>query len=252
VEGSSERRGRWLREVWTSTVGKKVIVAISGVILASYVVLHVLGNLKVFQGTGGGDPAIDQYARFLRTAGAPVIPYEGLLWTVRALLLLALLLHVTGIYQLSLRNRAARPPGHRMPDRIQRTLASRTMMLTGVLILAFLVFHILQFTTRTIQVTPVQPGEVYANLFAAFQKWYFVALYVGAVTLLGLHLRHAIWSVTQTAGWDKPNRNRTFRHFATGLAVFVAVGFAAVPIAFWAGAMPDPPKDEGSGVVASR
>jgi succinate dehydrogenase / fumarate reductase cytochrome b subunit len=114
------------------------------------------------------------------------------------------------------------------------------MLLTGLVILAFLVFHILQFTTRTIQVTPVYEGTVYLNVYTAFQKWYFVLLYVGAVSLLGLHLRHALWSVTQTAGWDKPNRNPTFRRTATTIAVGVAVGFAAVPLAVWTGVLPDP------------
>ena len=168
-----------------------------------------------------------------------MIPHEGLLWTARAILLAALVIHVVGIVQLTRRNRAARPAGH-APQRIQRSLASSTMLLTGLLILAFLVFHILQFTTRTIQVTPVYEGTVYLNLYDAFQKWYFVLIYVAAVSLLGLHLRHALWSVTQTAGWDKPNRNPTFRRAATVLAVAVAVGFASIPICFWTGVLPDP------------
>jgi succinate dehydrogenase / fumarate reductase cytochrome b subunit len=238
VEENATPRGRWLSDVWRSTIGKKVIVAISGVILALYIVVHVLGNLKALQGSGDGHTAaIDRYAEWLRTAGEPAIPRSGLLWTIRAVLILALILHVTGVLQLSRRNRAARPAGNRRPERLQRSLSSRTMMLTGALLLAFVVFHILQFTTRTIQITPVNAGTVYANLDAAFAKWYFVVLYVGAVTLLGLHLRHAIWSVTQTAGWDKPNRNTTFRRFATGLALFAAVGFALVPLAFFTGVL---------------
>jgi succinate dehydrogenase / fumarate reductase, cytochrome b subunit len=229
----------WLREVWASTIGKKVIVAVTGVILAGYVVLHALGNLKALQGTGSGAPPIDHYAAWLRTVGDPVIPRNGVLWAVRAVLLAALVLHVVAITQLTRRNRAARPPEHR-PTRTISTLASRTMLFSGVALLAFLVFHILQFTTRTIQVTPVYEGTVYANLYAAFQKWYFVLLYVAVVALLGLHLRHALWSVTQTAGWDKPNRNPTFRRVANVTAASVAIGFASVPIAFWTGALADP------------
>lgn len=234
------RRYRWLREVWASTIGKKVIVAITGVILALYVILHALGNLKAIQGTGGGQPAIDRYAEWLRTVGEPAIPRDGVLWTIRVILLAALILHVAGIAELTRRNRAARPPGHR-PKKLARTTASRTMMLSGVVILAFLVFHILQFTTRTIQVTPVYQGTVYANLYEAFQKWYFVLIYAGTVGLLGLHLHHALWSVTQTAGWDKPNRNPTFRRAAAVTAAGVAIGFAAIPIAYWVGALPEPP-----------
>ena len=113
-------------------------------------------------------------------------------------------------------------------------------MFSGLIVLAFIVFHILQFTTRTIQVTPVNEGTVYANLYDAFQKWYFVLFYVAVMVLLLLHLRHAIWSVTQTAGWDKPNRNTTFRRFATGFAVLVGVSFMIVPLAIWTNIVPEP------------
>jgi succinate dehydrogenase / fumarate reductase, cytochrome b subunit len=233
-------RGRWLRETWDSTIGKKVIVAITGAILLAYVVLHVLGNLKAFQGDGSSGAAVDDYAHFLRTVGSPLVPRDGLLWLVRIILIVALVIHIAAITSLARRNRAARPAGHAAPV-VQRSLSSRTMALTGILILAFVVFHILQFTTRTIQITPVYEGTVYANLDAAFSKWYFVVLYVGAVILLGMHLKHAIWSVTQTAGWDKPNRNPTFRRIATGTAIAITVGFAAVPICFYTNVLPDPP-----------
>jgi succinate dehydrogenase / fumarate reductase cytochrome b subunit len=234
------QRGRWLRELWASTIGKKIIVAITGVFLAIYVILHALGNLKAFQGTGGGQPAIDRYSEWLRTIGEPAIPRNGVLWLIRIVLIGALVLHVAGIVQLTAKNRAARPPGHR-PKGIVRSLSARTMLFSGIVILAFLVFHILQFTTRTIQTTPVYEGTVYANLYEAFQKWYFVVLYVGAVSLLGMHLLHALWSVTQTWGFDKPNRNPTIRRLALITAVAVAVGFASVPVAFWTGILDAPP-----------
>jgi len=234
------QRGRWLRELWASTIGKKIVVAITGVLLALYVVLHALGNLKAFQGTGGGQPAIDRYSEWLRTIGEPAIPRNGVLWVIRIVLIAALVLHVTAIVQLTAKNRAARPSGHR-PQGIVRSLSARTMLFSGIVILAFLIFHILQFTTRTIQVTPVYQGTVYANLYEAFQKWYFVLLYVGAVAMLGLHLLHALWSVTQTWGFDKPNRNPTIRRVATVTATAVAVGFASVPLAFWTGILPEPP-----------
>jgi succinate dehydrogenase / fumarate reductase, cytochrome b subunit len=236
----SQKRGRWLREVWESSIGKKVIVAITGAILALYVLLHALGNLKALQGPGDGEPAVDHYAEWLRDVGTPLLPHNGFLWIVRATILLALILHVTAIYQLWRRNRAARPVGHRDVPVLHRSLSSRTMMFTGLVVLAFIVFHILQFTTRTIQVTPVHEGTVYVNMYEAFQKWYFVLFYVAVMVLLLLHLRHAIWSVTQTAGWDKPNRNTTFRRFATGFAVIVGVGFMIVPLAIWTDVVPEP------------
>jgi len=252
TEPSSPPRGRWLREVWHSSIGKKVIVAITGLILALYVVGHALGNLKALQGNGGsGQATIDRYADWIRTIGEPALPRNAFLWGLRVFLILALVLHVAAIVALTKRNRAARPAGYRNVPRINRSLSSRTMMLSGLVLLAFIVFHILQFTTRTVQITPIHQGTVYANLYGVFDRWYFAALYVGVVALLGLHLRHALWSVTQTAGWDKPNRNRTFRGFATGVALVVAVAFAAVPIAFWAGVLPEPSGSEaGSGSPA--
>jgi succinate dehydrogenase cytochrome b subunit len=247
----SERRGRWLREVWASTIGKKVIVAITGVILVLYVVAHALGNLKALQGSGSGGAPVDSYAEWLRTVGSPVIPRNGVLWVIRAGLIAALVIHIVAIVQLTKRNRAARPAGSPAP-RIQRTLSSRTMLLTGILVLAFTVFHVLQFSTRTIQVTPIYQGTVYMNLYDAFQKWYFVLIYLGGVALLGLHLRHGVWSVAQTAGWDKPNRNPALRLLATSLAAAVTIAFASVPLLFWAGALPAPPSSPPAGTAAAR
>lgn len=241
AEGLAPKRGPWLREVWASTIGKKVIVAITGLILGLYVVLHALGNLKAFQGTGSGEPPIDHYASWLRTVGGPAIPEEGVLWTVRLVLVLAVVLHIVAVLSLAARNRAARPAGHRHPKRLERSLASSTMLVTGLLLLAFIVFHLLQFTTRTIQVTPVREGTVYANLYDAFQEWYLVLAYVVAMALLGFHLWHALWSAVQTAGVDKPNRNPTFRRAASATALLVTVGFASVPVAFWTGALSEPP-----------
>lgn len=254
AEGTHKQpRLRWLREVWGSTVGKKLIVGVTGMVLALYVVLHMLGNLKGLQGNGdGGEASVDRYGEWLRTVGEPAIPREGVLWAVRVILLIALVVHVVGISQLIGRNRTARPQGHRRAQRIQRSFASRTMAWTGFLLLAFIVFHVLQFTTLTIEPTPLAEGTVYANLYGAFQEWWLVALYVAAVVILGFHLRHALWSVFQTHGVDKPNRNPSIRRMATGTAVVVAVGFAAVPIAFLAGALPEPDAVDETPVVEGR
>lgn len=242
AEGTGRQpRLRWLSEVWRSTVGKKLIVGVTGVILAAYVILHMLGNLKTLQGNGDGSAAaIDTYAEWLRTFGEPLIPREGVLWAVRVVLLTAVVVHVVGVSQLIARNRAARPEGHRGAKRIQRSIASRTMAFSGFFLLAFIVFHVLQFTTRTIEPTPLAAGTVYANLYDAFQEWWLVVLYVAAVIVLGFHLLHALWSVLQTHGFDKPNRNPSFRRGATATAVLITVGFAAIPIAIFSGALPDP------------
>ncbi len=240
-------RGRWLRELWASSIGKKIVVAVTGTILVLYVALHAAGNLKAFQGAGegSGGPALDHYAEWLRTVGEPAIPRQGVLWAIRLLLVLALVLHVTAVIQLAKRNREARPAEGRHATKIRRSVASRTMLVTGLLLLAFVVFHVLHFTTRTIHPTPLVEGAVYLNLYQAFQEWYFVLLYVAAVCALGFHLWHAIWSATQTWGSDKPNRNPTLRRFSAGTAIVVTVAFAALPIAFWIDILPAPPGVSG-------
>lgn len=242
AEGSAQQpRLRWVREVWRSTLGKKILVAGTGVILAGYVILHSLGNLKALQGPNAdGQASIDEYAHFLREVGGPAIPAEGVLWIFRAVLITALVVHVVGVSQLIARNRAARPGPTPV---IQRSLSSRTMAYSGALLLAFIIFHVLQFTTLTIHPTPLAEGEVYANVYGAFQEWWLVVVYVAAVVVLFFHLRHALWSVVQTLGWDKPNRNPSFRRGATATAVFVCVAFASIPILFFAGVMPEP--DDG-------
>lgn len=229
-----------LRKLWRTTIGKKYVVAITGVILALFIVAHVLGNLKAIQGTGDGQPPVDHYAEWLRDVGDPVIPHEGALWATRAILLIALLLHIAAISQLWARNRAARPPGTPKPRRQRGSLAARYMTFTGLLILAFVVFHILHFTTRTIQPEPVIEGTVYLNMHQAFQLWWLTAIYVGVTLLLGLHLWHGLWSGAQTAGVDNPDRNWFWRRLASGITLAVVVGFAIVPVLFWAGALPDP------------
>lgn len=226
-------------ELWHSTIGKKVFVAVSGTILIAYLILHMAGNLLSLAGPGGGDPQINVYSEWLRDFGEPLIPESGVLWAVRAVLLSALLVHVVGVVQLNARNRAARPEGF-PARRIGRSWESRLMMVSGVLLFAFIVFHILQFTTLTIDVTPLVAGELYANLYNAFQEWYFVAIYLLALFFVGAHLRHGIWSVVQTLGWDNPERNPKVKTGASLLTVILVAGFASIPVLFFTGALGAP------------
>jgi succinate dehydrogenase / fumarate reductase cytochrome b subunit len=230
-----------LLTLWRSTIGKKYVAAVTGVLLAGFVIAHMLGNLKAIEGPGHGHAAIDRYAHFLRTIGSPVLPHDALLWIERVILFVAVLLHVTAVTQLWLRNRRSKPPSER-GRLVRATYAARTMPWTGILVLIFVVFHILQFSTRTIHPTPLENGTVYANVYYAFQKWWIVLIYVAAVVLLGYHLNHGLWSGAQTAGVDNPDRNWFWRRLATVVAVLVTVGFALVPILVWAGALPKPVK----------
>jgi succinate dehydrogenase / fumarate reductase cytochrome b subunit len=228
-----------LKTLWHSTIGKKYVAAVTGVLLAGFVIAHMLGNLKAIEGPGHGHAALDGYAHFLRTLGSPALPHDFALWIERSVLFVALLLHVTVVTQLYRRNRAAQPRAHR-PTRIRSTIAARTMPLTGLVILIFVIFHVLQFTTLTIHPTPLHDGTVYANAYGAFQKWWIVLIYVGAVVLLGFHMNHALWSGAQTAGVDNPDRNWFWRRLATGVTVVTVIGFALVPTLFWTGALPKP------------
>jgi succinate dehydrogenase / fumarate reductase cytochrome b subunit len=123
------------------------------------------------------------------------------------------------------------------------------MAVTGFLLLGFIVFHVLQFTTLTIHPTPLAEGQVYANLYDAFQEWWLVVIYVAAVIVLGFHLRHALWSVLQTHGFDAPNRNPSIRRGANATAILITVGFAAIPIAIFAGLLPEPAQDDFSTIT---
>jgi len=236
--------------MWRSTIGKKTIVAVTGAVLVAYLVLHMAGNLNSLFGPGGEEPRIDWYAHWLRTFGEPLVPYEGIIWAVRAILLGAIAVHIIGVVQLNARNRAARPAAF-PAKRIGRSWESRLMMVSGLLLLAFIVFHILQFTTLTIDLTPLESGALYANLYNAFQEWYIVAIYLVALILLGMHLRHGLWSLSQTLGLDSPERNFGIRMGANALTLVIVIGFALVPVLFFTGALGKPPADELSASITN-
>lgn len=228
---------------YQSTLGKKAVVAVTGAILIGYLLAHVAGNLKVFlPDPEPGIRDIDVYAAFLRSAGEPILPHSGALWTVRLVLLTALVLHVVFVVQLSVASRAARPVRYTEQRHVRATRPAKWMMLTGLLLLAFIVFHLLHFTTGTIDPANFEEGRVYGNLYYAFTRWPFVVVYVVAVGLVTLHLYHGAWSMFQTLGLDDPDRNRALRWFATIISVAVFVGFVIVPISIVAGAL-DPPTE---------
>ncbi len=227
----------------SSTLGTKTVVAVTGIILLGFVILHMLGNLKTFTGTDArGVPHIDVYAHFLRTMGEPMVPAGFALWSTRVILFAALVLHVGMVIRLQALNRAARPIRYHHPqERVVSTVAARTMLLSGVLILVFVVIHVLHFTTGSLPLVPeVVPEEVYANLSRAFRVWYVTVFYVIAAGLLGFHLYHGAWSMFQTLGLDNPDRNRPLRWAAALVAVILVLGFCSVPLLFIIGVMPEP------------
>lgn len=238
-----------LAKFYASSIGKKFIAAITGLILFGFVAGHVAGNLKVFTGvdniTENGEsyavPHIDQYGAFLKTAGAPFLPAMAGLWTARMVLLASVILHMTVVIQLSLKSAEARPVDYVKSKKRSATWAARYMMFSGSVVLAFIIFHILHFTTGTIQIGRFEHGDVYENLRSSFQHWYVALGYVLVMGMLAFHLFHGIWSLFQTLGLDSPDRNQAIRIFAMVASIGIAIGFAMVPLAFLFGVLPEVP-----------
>ena len=213
-----------LRLLWDSSVGKKILMAVTGLILVAYLITHVLANLLVFQG-----PAkINAYSAFLHGTG-------GALWGARLVLIAAIVLHVIAAIELADRRKEARPTGYAAGREHQvSTWASRTIRWGGALILLFLVYHILHFTIGTAHPDFVE-GDPYHNVATGFRSLPVVALYLIAMGAVGLHLYHGLWSSGRSLGVSPPSP-RPLRHsVALVLALLVWLGFSVIPIAVYAG-----------------
>jgi succinate dehydrogenase / fumarate reductase cytochrome b subunit len=219
--------------LWSTAVGKKVVMGVTGVVLVGFVIAHMVGNLKIFLGV----EAIDSYASFLRTMGEPLVPYETMLWTARLILLLSVVLHIVAAIQLTLMNRAARPRSYETKRSLATSYGALTMRWSGVLLAVFVVYHILHLTAGAVG---FQPGQyehlkVYKNVVAAFSVWYVTAFYVLAMAGLCFHLDHGIWSMFQTLGVNNARISPGLRILSRIVAVVVFAGFVAVPVAVLAG-----------------
>ena len=216
--------------LWGSSIGKKAAMAVSGLLLFGFVIAHMLGNLKAFE----GPEAMDAYALFLREVGYPLLPEYGALWIVRIGLLAALALHAIPAWQLWRQSRAARDRGYRKEDSQVFSYASRTMRWGGVIILLFVVYHLLHMTTGHAH-PDFEYGAVYDNLVAGFQSFPVTGVYLVAVGALSLHLYHGVWSLFGTLGTDNPRVDRIRRPLALVSAVGLFVGYALVPVAILLG-----------------
>jgi len=219
--------------LWGTMVGKKVVMAVTGIVLVGFVIAHMLGNLKVFLDA----EAIDAYAAFLRTMGEPLLPYSVLLWVVRIVLLSCVALHITAAVQLTRMNWAARPQAYDTKHSIATTYAARTMRWSAVILVLFVVYHLLHLTAG---VVGFQPGEfrdlsVYHNVVAGFSVWYVSLFYIVAMACLCLHLDHGVWSLLQTLGWNNARTTPALHMLSRGVALAVFVGFISVPVAVLAG-----------------
>ena len=230
VAGVSVAPAGRLRRFWDSTVGKKTVMAVTGIAGLGFVLVHMAGNLQMFKPVGAA-PAMHAYAVTLRTLGA-------LLWVARLGLLAAVVLHVTAAVQLTARNRSARPVAYARRKARAATLGARTMRAGGVVLLAFVVFHIadMTFGVGHPSFTHLDP---YNNLRLGFERWWAVVFYVVAVIFLGLHVYHGAWSSWRTIGARRPGTRPLRRSVAIVLAVVLTLGFAAIPVAAALGLFPE-------------
>src|SRR5688500_1418774 len=198
---------------WHSTIGKKAVMAVTGLIMIAFLISHFLANLQVF----AGPLKINEYAAALRRLGP-------LLWLARAGLLIALVLHVVAAYQLTRRKQVARPVGYAHQEPQVSTFAARTIRWGGVLLLAFIVLHLLHFTFGTIH-PAFDAKDVYGNVVAGFQVWWVTVLYLLAMVALGLHLYHGTWSSIRTLGLTRPSGHPLKRRIGAILVWAIYLGF---------------------------
>ncbi|MDA0302425.1 MAG: succinate dehydrogenase cytochrome b subunit [Chloroflexi bacterium] len=221
----------WPLNLYASAVGKKWVMAVTGVIGMGFVTMHMLGNLKMYMGAED----LNHYAEGLRTIGAPIAPEQSILWILRVVLLVALVLHVHAAFSLWSANRRARPVAYASQrDYIAANWASRTMKWTGPIVLLFIFFHLMDLTWG-----PANPGfvygDVYGNVVASFSRLPVVIVYIVANVALGIHLWHGAWSLFQSLGVNNPYLNALRRGFATVFALAIVGGNVSFPIAVYLG-----------------
>jgi succinate dehydrogenase / fumarate reductase cytochrome b subunit len=217
---------------YRSSVGKKIVMAGTGVVMYLWLIGHMIGNLKAFQGR----EHINAYAEGLRTVGGPFFGHGQVLWLLRVVMLACVVLHVVAGLQLWLLSRAARPVGYRQAPHLELSVASRTLRWGGVIVFLYVGYHLMHLTLGTVHPDFVA-GDVYHNLVVGFRSWPVSAFYVVAVGTVAVHLYHGVWSSFQTLGLNHPRYNRFRRPVAAVVAVGLFVGFVAVPVAVLAGVL---------------
>ena len=211
--------------IYTTTVGKKILMAVTGIILVLYVLAHMMGNLQIYIGA----KQIDAYARLLHST-------PPLLWGARAVLIFCVLVHIVAAVQLWLRNRASRPVKYRVFRPPEVDIAARTMVWSGPILLAFIIYHILHLTTGDAhpQYEELAP---FHNVVTGFAVRWAAGIYIVANLLLAFHLYHGVWSLFQTLGWDHPRWGYLRRILAAVVAVVVGAANISIPLAVLAGVL---------------
>jgi succinate dehydrogenase / fumarate reductase, cytochrome b subunit len=234
--GPRKRSKFFLLDLYSTAVGKKYAMAISGLAMLGFVVAHMIGNLKMYL----GEEDLNHYAEFLKKLLYPLAPEGVVLWVMRGGLLAMLALHVHAAYGLTVMNRNARSVRYQSARDYQvASFASRTMRWTGVIVLLFLTWHLLDLTFGTVNTVGAEGefvrAEVYDNVVRSFERVPVSIFYVLANLALGVHLYHGVWSLFQSMGWNRPRFNQWRRAIATGVAALVVVGNVSFPIAVLAG-----------------
>lgn len=225
----------WLLDLYGSAVGKKAVMAVTGIVLLGFIFMHMTGNLKVYYNDDG--ESLNHYSEWLRDAGDPVIPHEWLLWGVRGILAASLVLHIHAATSLTLLNRRARPVGYKGGrNYAAANYAARTMRWSGVIVAAFVVFHLLDLTSGRANPDFVS-GKPYQNLVASFEREPVAAAYIVANLLLGMHIYHGAWSLFQSLGLNHPRFNHWRRGFAALFAAVIVVGNVSIPVAVLTGVL---------------
>ncbi len=227
----AKRKAPFPVELYRSALGKKYIMAITGIMLIGFVVAHMVGNLKMYL----GPDELNHYGHFLRELLVPLLPRTWALWGLRIGLIVAFALHIHAAYSLTRMNHAARTVKYQSSrDYIAANWASRTMRYTGVIFAIFLVWHLFDLTFTGTGATFVR-GFAYENLAESLSRIPVALLYIVGNLALGVHLFHGIWSLFQSLGWSNPRFNAWRRNIAATIAGIVVVGNVSFPIAVLAG-----------------
>jgi succinate dehydrogenase / fumarate reductase cytochrome b subunit len=220
------RRRPLVAEFYASAVGKKWVMAVTGVLLMGFVLAHLVGNLKLYLSR----EEMNLYGEALRDLGGHLVPRTSVLWAMRVGLVVAFVLHVHAAYSLTLVNRRARPAGYESPrDYVAATFASRTMRWTGVIVGLYVLFHLADLTWGSANPDFVR-GDPYNNLVHSLQRPVVAILYVAANAALGLHLWHGAWSLFQSMGINNPRYNALRARLAQAFTAVVVLGNLSFPV----------------------
>jgi succinate dehydrogenase / fumarate reductase cytochrome b subunit len=233
ADGRAKRKAPFPVEFYRSALGKKYVMAITGIMLMGFVFAHMVGNLKMYMGAED----LNHYGEFLRELLYPILPKSGLLWILRLGLLAAIALHIHAAYSLTRMNQRARTVKYQSQrDYIAANFASRTMRYTGVIVLLFIIWHLLDLTIGASFVNPdFVYGLPYENAVASLGRIPVGLFYVVANLALGVHLFHGAWSLFQSMGWNNPRFNVWRRNFAAGFAAIIVIGNVSFPVAIMTG-----------------